>query len=273
MCKHSNVFSLPVLTSRLAWSPPSDPPLRCGAGRVRWCDHSSKSRSNGLSVIRSNRSSAIQSKFLVVIAFGTHPFPFRTRPLSRPRRWYCGSFHGRVGRRQDPNTRGPSARTGLFRFPAPASRLCLDALLGEGTQFLELIEGGTRMGSQDGSSCPQDGSSCPRSRATRAVPAAAGSGEPTTCPCLVRPAGRTPRPMRPSPAHGEPRLAAVRERRLRRLSEVGSEGSCEGAEASMERGGGALSMSPNGCRSQAGKKGVQGPGNEPVFLVGRASCS
>ena len=92
------------------------------SGRIRWCDHSSKSRSNGLSVIRSNRSSAIQSKFLVVIAFGTHPFPFRTRPLSRPRRWYCGYSHGRVGRRQDPNTE--ARPRGRASFDSGPDRRC-----------------------------------------------------------------------------------------------------------------------------------------------------
>ena len=54
--------------------------------------------------------------FLVVTAVGKHPFPSRTRPLSRPRRWYCGKRHGRVGRRQDPNTTGldASRRRALF---------------------------------------------------------------------------------------------------------------------------------------------------------------
>ncbi len=89
-----------------------------------------------LGLARLLRSATIQLKFLVVIAFGQHPFPFRTRPLSRPRRWYCGFFHGRVGRRRDPKSKGPSVKDGPYLIPErstrvlslvrPASRFVLD---------------------------------------------------------------------------------------------------------------------------------------------------
>jgi hypothetical protein len=82
MCKHSNVFSLPVLIGREAWP------------------QNNRHKFNNKLLTCPNCANPI-SKFSVAMAKGIHPFPSRTRKLSPSAPMVLhGKLCGRVGRRR-----------------------------------------------------------------------------------------------------------------------------------------------------------------------------
>ena len=151
MCKHGNVFSRPVLIGRglgLDTQLRENKQLQTRRivhryGVLRGRPPRAPVASN---IVRSAQERALliragRNIFLVVMAAGIHPFPFRTRKLSLPAPMVLGGRPpGRVGRRQNlsVNTprlfrspRDPAAVVGCFSCCAgnslPKSRLLFDA--------------------------------------------------------------------------------------------------------------------------------------------------
>jgi hypothetical protein len=113
MCKHSNVFSRPVLIARGL-----DFELQCRSAvfrSVSACRHED---------LRARKGAG----FSAVIAEGSHLFPFRTEKLSPPAPMVLqGQPCGRVGRRRISMTHGPLSRSRLSGpcVVKPSSSDCL----------------------------------------------------------------------------------------------------------------------------------------------------
>src|SRR5262245_22636037 len=115
MCKHSNVLSRPVLMVRgldgfFDLFVVAAGALRCAAGPVRF------GVPGGQRAVFKGPARAWSHRFSVVIARGTHLFPFRTEQLSPSAPMVLGPHGpGRVGRRRF-MTQGRSARGGPCRW-------------------------------------------------------------------------------------------------------------------------------------------------------------
>ena len=121
MCKRGDAFSRPVLIGRglgldTQFRENKDIPIkgivhRYGVLRGRWSLAHVDSDAIGSTQERALSFQIERYIFLVVMAAGIHPFPFRTRKLSLPAPMVLGGRPpGRVGRRQNFSEGAPFAR-------------------------------------------------------------------------------------------------------------------------------------------------------------------
>ena len=132
MCKHGNVFSRPVLIGRglgldTQFRENKDIPIkgivhRYGVLRGRWSLAHVDSDAIGSTQERALSFQIERYIFLVVMAAGIHPFPFRTRKLSLPAPMVLGGRPpGRVGHRQNPSMESPARLTSPKFGPVDAA--------------------------------------------------------------------------------------------------------------------------------------------------------